>query len=148
MADANSITSFEDIADRLRDMPESAAVTSSSVDITNDNDEDVPDVLYVLQCKEFGKGAVEVRRGPKPIDPDYESASDEKAQKDKKKPVLEIVTVLSTSLVSNQPSQDRHYGSPFYPRRPDWGYGPPKKEEESDMQVTKTETTTMIIRSR
>ncbi|KAI1131847.1 P-loop containing nucleoside triphosphate hydrolase protein [Nemania abortiva] len=132
-------------------MPGSATNASSSVDIANGNDEDVPDVLYVLQCKEFGKGTVEVRRGPKPIDPDFESESDEKAQKDKKKPVLEIVTVVSTSLVSNQPSQDnRNYGHPFFPRRPDWGYGPghQKKEEESDMQITKSETTTMIIRSR
>ncbi|KAI0108891.1 P-loop containing nucleoside triphosphate hydrolase protein [Nemania sp. FL0031] len=147
MADANSVTSFEDIADR--DMSESAVNTSPSVDIADDNDnnEDVPDVLYVLQCKEYGKGAVEVRRGPKPIDPDYESASDDKSQKGKKKPVLEIVTVVSTSLVSNQPTPDR-YGSPFYPRRPDWGYGHQKPQDESEMQVTKTETTTMIIRSR
>ncbi|KAI1152627.1 P-loop containing nucleoside triphosphate hydrolase protein [Nemania diffusa] len=150
MADRNSITSFEDIAERFRDGPESEGLTSSSSeDLANDSEEEVPDVLYVLQCKELGKGLVEVSRGPKPIDPESEDGSDEKAAKDKKKPVLEIVTVMSTSLVSNQPSQDnRHYGNRFYPGHPWYGPSGPKKEEESDMQISKSQTTTMVIRSR
>ncbi|KAJ8120138.1 hypothetical protein ONZ43_g3078 [Nemania bipapillata] len=153
MTDRNSITSFEDIADRFRDMPESTGNTSSSVDLATDSEEEVPDVLYILQCKEFGKGIVELRRGPKPIDPESENDSDEKAPKDKKKPVLEIVTVMSTSLVSNQPMPDnRHYPGRYYPGHPiPWGYGAPgipKKEDESEMQISKSETTTMVIRSR
>jgi hypothetical protein len=93
-----------------------------------------------------------VRRGPKPIDPESENDSDEKEPKDKKKPVLEIVTVMSTALVSNQPTPDnRHYGNrypPGYP--PPRGYGPwaPQKEDESEMQISKSESTTMMIRSR
>lgn len=60
MADRNSITSFEDIAERFRDGPESEGLTSSSSeDLANDSEEEVPDVLYVLQCKELGKGLVE-----------------------------------------------------------------------------------------
>lgn len=62
MEDNSSTASFEDIADRTRDISRfgvSAGLvidSSSSVDFA---DEDVPDVCYVLQYKEIGKGLVE-----------------------------------------------------------------------------------------
>lgn len=64
MEDTESIFNFEDMNDPAGDMPQFGVVsgsvidTSSSVDIDNDAD-DVPDVCYVLRCKEFGKGLVE-----------------------------------------------------------------------------------------
>ncbi|KAI3340593.1 P-loop containing nucleoside triphosphate hydrolase protein [Ustulina deusta] len=150
MEDTSSIASFEDIApstDHIQD--ELLVDTSSSADLADD---DVPDVCYVLQYKEVGKGLVEVRRGPKPIDSDLGEALDEKSRKDKKKPVLEIVTVVSTSLVTNQPNYDDHphYGHRLPIRRPGWESGPshPKSEDESNMQIARSETTVMVIRSR
>ncbi|TGJ75550.1 hypothetical protein E0Z10_g10983, partial [Xylaria hypoxylon] len=163
MDDTNSIASFEEISPSNESIhgvsqphpsSENALAgmiidTSSSVDLVDD---DVPDICYVLQYKKFGKGLVEVRRGPKPIDPEVGETLNEQGQKDKKKPVLEIVTVVSTSLVSDQPVYDHpHYGRRnFPPRRPDWGYGPPLPsiEDESDMRVMKSQNTAMVIRSR
>ncbi|KAI1421517.1 P-loop containing nucleoside triphosphate hydrolase protein [Xylaria sp. FL1777] len=152
MEDTNSIASFEDIAPSTgRTKDELVVDTSSSVDLADD---DVPDVCYVLQYKEIGKGLVEVRRGPKPIDPNLGEALDQEAKKDKKKPVLEIVTVVSTSLVASQPSYDDypppHYGHRYAPRRHEWEYGPPRAngEDESGMRVARSENTSMVIRSR
>ncbi len=57
MEDTSSIASFEDIApstDHIQD--ELLVDTSSSADLADD---DVPDVCYVLQYKEVGKGLVE-----------------------------------------------------------------------------------------
>ncbi|RYC56990.1 hypothetical protein CHU98_g9218, partial [Xylaria longipes] len=153
MEDNSSIASFEDIADRTRDIPyfggpaELAADTSSSLDFVDD---DIPDVCYVLRYKGIGKGLVEaVRRGPKPIDPDIGDTLDERAQKSKEKSVLEIVTVVSTTFVNNQPIYDpRHRGMVG---RPVHGYvvpSPHDSEAESDMQITKSESTTMVIHSR
>ncbi|KAI1748356.1 P-loop containing nucleoside triphosphate hydrolase protein [Xylaria castorea] len=154
MEDNNSITSFEDIADHTRDIPQFGAPaglvadTSSSVDFADD---DVPDVCYVLRYKEFGKGIVEVRRGSRPIDPDIGDPLDERARKDKKKPVLEIVTVVSTTVVNNQPIYGpRHRGGLRRGHRPSYEYvtSPHDSEDESDMQITKSESTTMVIYSR
>ncbi|KAI0442019.1 P-loop containing nucleoside triphosphate hydrolase protein [Xylaria telfairii] len=153
MEDNSSIASFEDIADRTRDISRfgvSAGFvdSSSSVDFA---DEDVPDVCYVLQYKEIGKGLVEVvRRGSKPIDPDIGDTPDERAPKGKKIPVLEIVTLVSTTFVNNQPIYDPHYLGGRRPRRPSYGYipRPHSNEDESDMQISRSESTVMVIRSR
>ncbi|KAI1273067.1 P-loop containing nucleoside triphosphate hydrolase protein [Xylaria sp. FL0933] len=153
MEDTNSIASFEDIAPSTHHCVRDASVvdTSSSVDLV---DEDVPDICYVLQYKELGKGLVEVRRGPKPIDPDLGENLDGKAEGDKKKkPVLEIVTVVSTSLVSSAPNYDdyppppHHYMPRYGGHRP---YEPPRPrfEEETGMDVAKSVNTVMVIRSR
>ncbi|KAI0421819.1 P-loop containing nucleoside triphosphate hydrolase protein [Xylaria grammica] len=162
MDDTNSIASFEEIApnDHTQDasqprpssqnaLTELSLDTSSSVDLADD---DVPDVCYVLQFKEFGKGLVEIRRGSKPIDPEVGETLGDKSQKDKKKPVIEIVTVVSTSLVANQPENHHHYGGRYHPPGyPGWPFGPPRpnnNEDESDMRVTKSQNTCMVIRSR
>ncbi|KAI0466166.1 P-loop containing nucleoside triphosphate hydrolase protein [Xylaria cf. heliscus] len=118
--------------------------TSSSIDFADD---DVPDVCYVLQTQDIGKGIVEIHRGPKPIDPDIGDPLDERTQKGKKHPVLEIVTVVSTTFTKNQPIYHdiRHRGG-----RPNYAFspGPHGSDDESDMQITKSEKTTMVIRSR
>ncbi|KAI0550512.1 P-loop containing nucleoside triphosphate hydrolase protein [Xylaria curta] len=151
MEDNNSITSFEDIADRTRGNPRFGAPvelvidTSSSVDFA---EEDVPDVCYVLRYRDLGKGIVEVHRGPKPIDPDFGCVMDETAQKGKKKPVLEIVTVVSTAFKSNQPIYGTHHRPGMRPPRPLYIASPDDSDDESDMQVTKSESTTMMIYSR
>ncbi|KAF2971004.1 hypothetical protein GQX73_g2565 [Xylaria multiplex] len=119
MDDTNSIASFEDIAPLNRNTFAGLVNPSSSVDLVDDDD--VPDVCYILRRKEFGRGTVEVRRGSKPVDPEVEETLDEESQKVKKKPVLEIVTVVSTSLVI---------------------------EDEPDMRLTTSQNTTMVIRSR
>ncbi|KAI0976821.1 hypothetical protein F4678DRAFT_468930 [Xylaria arbuscula] len=151
MEDTSSIASFEDITpptDRIKG--ELGEDTSSSVDFVDD---EVPDICYVLQYKEIGKALVEVRRGPKPIDPDLGEPSDEDAEKDKKKSVLEIVTVVSTSLVSNQPDYNTHPtytpGSPCCPP-PNRGRRPPhlNGEDESDMKIVRNVNTVMVIRSQ
>ncbi|KAI0457342.1 P-loop containing nucleoside triphosphate hydrolase protein [Xylaria acuta] len=153
MEDDNSIVSFEDIADRTRDIPQCGGPagllvdTSSSVDFADD---DVPDVCYVLRYKGIGRGLVEVRRSPKPIDPDVEDPLDERPQKGKKQPVLEIVTVVSTTHVNNQPSYGPRIRVKHAGRRPGYGYipSPQDSDDESDTQITKSESTTMVIHSR
>ncbi|KAI0428899.1 P-loop containing nucleoside triphosphate hydrolase protein [Xylaria sp. FL1042] len=152
MEDTNSIASFEDIAPSTHRVKDALVVdTSSSVDFV---DEEVPDICYVLQYKELGKGVVEVRRGPKPIDPDLGEDLGEKSQKDKKKkPVLEIVTLISTSLVSSPPFYG-DYPPPFHHYGPRYGCprpcGPPRPnfEEESGMDIAKSVNSIMTIRSR
>ncbi|KAI1298226.1 P-loop containing nucleoside triphosphate hydrolase protein [Xylaria venustula] len=164
MEDTSSIASFEDITpptDRVRD--ELVADTSSSADLVDD---EVPDICYVLQSKEVGKALVEVRRGPKPIDPDLGEFLDEDAEKNKKKSVLEIVTLVSTSLVSNQLDYNIHptYGpgltyGPGGAYIPDMCYGHhpsqgghrqphPNDEDDSDKQIARSVNTVMVIRSQ
>ncbi|KAI1173570.1 hypothetical protein F4777DRAFT_557298 [Nemania sp. FL0916] len=152
MEDTNSVTSFEDITAR-DDTPQFSATIGLAAETpsVDSADEDVPDVCYILQYKEFAKGAVEVRRGPKPIDADAEDDLDKKSQKGKKQSVLEIVTVVSTSLVPDRPDYGNHHPRYFPGRGPHWG--PPRRpsfphEDESDMQVTKSKTTFMVIKSR
>ncbi|TRX91432.1 hypothetical protein FHL15_007656 [Xylaria flabelliformis] len=152
MEDNNSITSFEDIADRTRRTPRFGAPTglvidtSSSVDFTED---DVPDVCYVLQYKEFRKGVVEIHRGSKPINSDIGNTLGEGAQKGKKKPVLEIVTVVSTAFRNNRPIYNCHQrGGMRPPPRPLYITSPDDSEDESDAQIIKSESTTMMIYSR
>ncbi|KAK5634906.1 hypothetical protein RRF57_010618 [Xylaria bambusicola] len=148
MDDTNSIASFEDIAPSTENTKDASVIdTSSSEDIV---DEDVPDVCYVLQYKEGEKAPVEVRRGPKPIDPKHGKFLDEDSQKNKKKSVLEIVTVVATSVRNSPPLNDD--GPPFgryMPRHPAHRYAPPRPISEDDIntQVTRSENTVMMIRS-
>ncbi|KAI0400780.1 P-loop containing nucleoside triphosphate hydrolase protein [Xylaria palmicola] len=154
MADTSSIASFEEIADRdgMSPIPvpywgpRAEAAAGGTPDVA---DEDVPDICYVLQYNKYGKGLVEVQRGPKPIDPHLREASDETGRKGKKKPVLEITTIVSTSVVGIQPSCGYRYPPS---RCQQWGY-PVSPEphggfDEPDLQTARFGNATMTIRSR
>lgn len=80
-----------------------------------------------------------VRRSSKPIDLDVEDALNDKSQKNKKKPVLEIVTTVPTSAVNRAPRI----------RRRGWRHENVSidSDSESEVQVAKSENTVMMIRS-
>lgn len=80
-----------------------------------------------------------VRRSSNPIDLDVEDALGDKSQRDKKKPVLEIVTTVPTSIVNKS----------HRVRRRGWRYDNVSVDSdgESEVQVPKSENTVMVIRS-
>ncbi|KAI1368258.1 P-loop containing nucleoside triphosphate hydrolase protein [Xylaria arbuscula] len=141
MEDTSSIASFEDLDPSTKDA--SVDDASSSVDTA---DEEVPDVCYILQYKEGDKAAVEVRRGPKPIDSSHGENSDE-PDPNKKKSVIEIVTVVS--VLMGPPRPVGHYPPPR-PGRPSFQLPPPRPINEDDfgMRTYRSEKTFMLIRSR
>ncbi|KAJ2980851.1 hypothetical protein NUW58_g6836 [Xylaria curta] len=149
MDDTASTASFEDVVERFRDMPRIGGRGGLIIDSpppVEIPDEDVPDVCYVLQYEEYGKGIVEVRRGPKPIDPDVRDTLDDRNKRERKKSVLEIITVVSTKLSNNIPTYDVRRNRPtYYPARHHWRH---PSEDEDDMQITKSENTVMVIKSR
>ncbi|KAI0203507.1 hypothetical protein F4808DRAFT_22067 [Astrocystis sublimbata] len=147
--DNNSFASFEDIVDRTRDVSQDdptmmGTEASSSAD---NGEDDVPDVCYVLQRYEIGKGLIEVCRGAEPIDPEMGEPLNSKGQK-AKKPVLEIVTEVASIPVSGRhpPTRRARYRrSDYRARSPD---SIDYSEDEAETQYTEARSTSMVIHSR
>ncbi|RYP65441.1 hypothetical protein DL771_008313 [Monosporascus sp. 5C6A] len=134
-------------------------------------DNEVPDVCYVLQYKgwdgkpvdgEFHVGILPskaigafidqclVRRSAEPMDIKLDGNSGEGVAPGKHKPILEIVTRISTRLVrksnrgwryTRSGLQAREYITPL----PSPGY--PQNDDDPDVQIAKVEHTTMVINS-
>ncbi|KAI1326173.1 hypothetical protein F5Y16DRAFT_239033 [Xylariaceae sp. FL0255] len=158
MDDCSSIASFEEVAPsgvviRSDDRFSKDAGTFTSAgeggSSPEPDAEDPPDVLYVLQFKEFGN-QIEVRRSAEPIDVSPGQTTD--ATKGKK-PVLEIVTIVSTSFMQKKPPHpcppDPYYvGHPGFPGRPpmsNWRHEGNRLENE--LKVTKVENKVMVVHS-
>ncbi|KAI0598477.1 P-loop containing nucleoside triphosphate hydrolase protein [Biscogniauxia sp. FL1348] len=127
-------------------------------------EDEVPDVCYVLQYKGWGGKLVDVRRSLDPIDIQLDEVDAETATSTHK-PVLEIVTVISTTLIKKQPAR---YGGRVPPPPPPpppqvlggmsySGYTDfshcgnpayrPRYEDGSEMKIAQVEKTAMVINS-
>ncbi|KAI8623755.1 hypothetical protein F5Y19DRAFT_468299 [Xylariaceae sp. FL1651] len=106
MDDTSSTASFEDIgpssdtAQLFKDAIANRAVDDAiSPELAKD---EVPDVCYVLQYRDYHK-VVEVRRSDKPINIEFGRIKDTEVPTTNKKSILEIITVVSMSVVEQQP---------------------------------------------
>ncbi|RYP49565.1 hypothetical protein DL768_004767 [Monosporascus sp. mg162] len=148
--------------ERLKALIARSAASGSTARELADNE--VPDVCYVVQYKGRRGKLVEskfyvgillsktigplidqspVRRSAEPMDIQLHGNSGEGVATGKPKPILEIVTTVSTRLVNRS---DRGYFDDSHNRR----YQPPhfpQDDDDSDMQIANVEHTTMIINS-
>ncbi|KAI1138283.1 P-loop containing nucleoside triphosphate hydrolase protein [Hypoxylon sp. FL0543] len=118
-------------------------------------EDEVPDVCYVLQYKGWGGKLIDLRRSREPINIQLDDLTDEAASSSSsKKPILEIVTKVSTSLVQKGPRIDRVPP----PRRRRWNDGfdymddlyqedRQRSADDSEMKIAKVEKTYMVINS-
>ncbi|KAI5921080.1 P-loop containing nucleoside triphosphate hydrolase protein [Camillea tinctor] len=127
-------------------------------------EDEVPDVCYVLQYKGWGGKLVDVRRSLDPIDIQLDEVEGETTTSIHKS-VLEIVTVISTTLVRKQPPRYRGVPPPPPPPPPPQAFGGisyggyndfsysnnpayrPRYEDGSEMNIAKVEKTAMVINS-
>ncbi|KAI2465143.1 P-loop containing nucleoside triphosphate hydrolase protein [Annulohypoxylon bovei var. microspora] len=173
MDDASSIASFEEIGPsnkpfgqgsglsdedkNIRKLRALVARSAANGGVASELSEDeVPDICYVLQYKGWGGKLIDVRRSQEPINIQLDDMNDD-VPSSTKKPILEIVTKVSTTLIQNRGHGDRP-PPPRYrkwsPRRDyggydDFGYqeGPRTRGDESEMKIAKVETTCMVINS-
>ncbi|KAK7914204.1 ATPase [Apiospora marii] len=118
---------------------------------------EVPDICYVLQYKGFGGRVYDVCRSSSPIDVPLDEADSPKEDSDKSKPVLEILTKVSTTLVRNGPNGSYFPppGPPPPPGMPYPGYyggnAMPNGDEDGvddiDLKIANVEQTSMVINS-
>ncbi|RYO76570.1 hypothetical protein DL766_005482 [Monosporascus sp. MC13-8B] len=164
MDDNCSVTSFEELdkpshggfesseernIERLKALIARSAASGGSARELADNE--VPDVCYVLQYKGWNGKHVDVRRSAEPMDIHLDGNSVEGVAPGKHKPILEIVTRVSTQLVNRSNRSWRnlqpHLPSPDYFGRSYPAPGYPQNGDDSDMQIAKVEHTTMVINS-
>ncbi|KAI1758918.1 P-loop containing nucleoside triphosphate hydrolase protein [Hypoxylon sp. FL1150] len=115
-------------------------------------EDEVPSVTYVLQYKGWGGRLIDVCRSREPINIQLDDMVDEGTSSTK--PILEIVTKISTQLVKknrapvrNTPPLRRRGWSPdYYQRReiPDYRQN---EEEDAEMKIAKVEKTSLVINS-
>ncbi|OTA87891.1 hypothetical protein M434DRAFT_399297 [Hypoxylon sp. CO27-5] len=120
-------------------------------------EDEVPDVCYVLQYKGWGGKLIDLRRSREPISVQLDDLDDEATSSSSKKPILEIVTKVSTSIIQKNRRAD-HVPPP---RRRRWNDGfdylpyddlpyqedRPRSEDDSEMKIGKVEKTYMVINS-
>ncbi|ORY54584.1 P-loop containing nucleoside triphosphate hydrolase protein [Pseudomassariella vexata] len=177
--DSRSSTSFEDIGAKLlthgADYDESKwggvdndvnklkalIAKSTSKNARELADGEVQDVCYVLQYKGLSGKITEVHRSSEPIKIQLDDTKDDSLGTRKNKPVLEIVTKVSTSIVNKSgngygrqppPSPSNLYDQYFHnDNYGEYAYGNArsrKKEEDgSNMKIANIERTAMMIHS-
>ncbi|KAF3057150.1 putative ATPase protein [Daldinia childiae] len=158
MDDNSSVASFEEvgpsgIAIRLGDdknieklralVVKSVVNDGAATEITEDN---VPDICYVLQYKALGGKLVNLRRSREPVDINLDDIDGGGAST--RKPILEIVTEVTTSFKKNRP-QVNHVGFDF---DMDDEYScrharEPEHDENPRVDIVRVEKTSMIINS-
>ncbi|KAI1209772.1 P-loop containing nucleoside triphosphate hydrolase protein [Annulohypoxylon truncatum] len=175
MDDTSSTASFEEISpsnkpfgqgsgfndedkniQKLRALVEKSAIDDSAA--SELAEDEVPDVCYVLQYKGWGGKVIDVRRSHEPINVQLDDMNEEVPSL-KKKPVLEIVTKVSTTVIQNIRPAGRRLPPPHHVR---WNHrydyneyddfsrpgGPmPRGIDESGVKIAKVETTCMVINS-
>ncbi|KAI0106616.1 hypothetical protein F4814DRAFT_451830 [Daldinia grandis] len=152
MDENNSIASFEDIGpssqvlglDKDKSIEKLRALVAKS-DInggaaTEIIGDEVPDICYVLQYKAFVGKFVDLRRSREPINVELDGIDEGGASA--RKPVLEIVTKVTTSFKKNRPQID-HVP---YPRRYQWDPGF-DFDMNDEVNIVKVENTYMVINS-
>ncbi|KAI1657575.1 P-loop containing nucleoside triphosphate hydrolase protein [Daldinia decipiens] len=162
MDDNSSVASFEEIGpsgkvvglgedkdiEKLRALVAKAVVNNGAA--TEITDDEVPDICYVLQYKALGGKLVNLRRSREPINIELDGIDEGGAST--KKPILEIVTKVTTSLKKERPHPRRHQWDPDfdfdmnneYSRRHARGR---EHDENSGMNIVKVENTSMVINS-
>lgn len=154
--DSSSTASFEEV-NPVKDSKK--MVIRDGKDNAKDTaDEIVPDVLYVVHYRGVD-GTVDYKKSDKPIDVSSTNTNGVDGVEGQKKPVLEIVTKVSTNyrMDGRPPAPAPHYYPPA-PRYPHRRYDDLDYESESDddrrlgsrttMTVTRVETTEMWIHSK
>ncbi|KAI0881424.1 P-loop containing nucleoside triphosphate hydrolase protein [Annulohypoxylon maeteangense] len=176
MDDTSSTASFEEIGPSIKPFEPSSEFSDEDKNVRklralveksviNDGtsgglaEDEVPDVCYVLQYKGWGGKLIDVRRSHEPIKVQLDEMNEE-VSSSTKKPILEIVTKVSTTVIQ-QKQPGRRPPLPQHPRwNPRFDYngfddfsyqgGPPRRPggiDESTMKVAKVETTCMVINS-
>ncbi|KAI1454557.1 P-loop containing nucleoside triphosphate hydrolase protein [Annulohypoxylon moriforme] len=173
MDDASSTASFEEIGtsnklfgqgpgfnDEDKNVQKlRALVAKSAADDGQANElaeDEVPDICYVLQYKGWGGKLIDVRRSHEPIDVQLDEMNEE-VPSSTKKPILEIITKVSTNVIqkrgpNGRPPAPRHRWNPRYDYNefddfPYQGAPRPRVIDDSGMKVTRVETTCMVINS-
>ncbi|KAI1091799.1 P-loop containing nucleoside triphosphate hydrolase protein [Rostrohypoxylon terebratum] len=133
---------------KLRDLVDKTAIDGASGGLAK---EEVPDICYILQYRGRAGKVIDVRRSNEPINVQLDEMNEE-VPTSKNKPVLEIVTQVSTAVVH----KSRPKGRRPLPPHQRWGSRydidefddyPYQGTDESGMKVTQVETTTMVINS-
>ncbi|KAK9786666.1 putative P-loop containing nucleoside triphosphate hydrolase protein [Seiridium cardinale] len=168
--DSSSNASFEEIGPRgnrhddddLRPIDErtfdrlKALVAKSTADGTKQVIAgDMPDVLYTLLYKERYSGrTTELCRSVEPIDiHNLDEDSLENATAGDKKPILEIVTKVSTTIVNKVHNGPPPPPPPVYDDDYDYDYDygfnhrPYRGKQDDEMKITNVEETVMVINS-
>ncbi|KAK7757947.1 hypothetical protein SLS62_000325 [Diatrype stigma] len=124
-------------------------------------EDEVLDVCYVLQYKGWGGKLIDIQRSPDPIDIQLHNSGGGPLTADNKvKPVLEIVTKVSTQLIKRTGQSrfnrgpQRRCRQPYDPYCMD-DYNDPylypghqqQSEDDSEVKIAKVEQTTMVINS-
>ncbi|KAK8071924.1 ATPase [Apiospora saccharicola] len=118
---------------------------------------EVPEICYVLQYKGFGGRVYDVCRSSSPIDVPLDEGDSIHEVSEKSKPVLEIITKVSTTMVRHGPNGNYFAppGPPPPPGMPYHGYyggnnGPNGEEDgvdDVDLKIANVEQTSMVINS-
>ncbi|KAI1077613.1 P-loop containing nucleoside triphosphate hydrolase protein [Whalleya microplaca] len=178
MDDNSSIASFEEIGPSYKDAKSNVdfkfneeanierlktfiAKSAARDNIARELDADeIPDVCYVLQYKGWGGKIVDVRRSLEPVNVQLDDTDDTSLSI--KKPILEIITKVSTSLVPKDrqvrrgprppPPPPMWSGDLDYDQYNDYSYRNPSnfrktKQEDPEMKIANVENTYMVINS-
>ncbi|KAI1334078.1 P-loop containing nucleoside triphosphate hydrolase protein [Xylariaceae sp. FL0016] len=108
------------------------------------SEEEVPDVSYLLQYQEFGGTLIDVRRSNRPININIGGEDESKLPKGQK-PVMEIVTVVSTAVISTRPvrnSRQMHVRGRWAPSPVMSG-----REDDQNSKLAQVKNTAMVIHS-
>lgn len=144
--DSSSTASFEEVSQHGKPVTASLVMHDKSV---NDGDlkpdEEMPDILYVVQYRDFDGRLMDSRKSSKPldIDPQDDDVSASAPGDKKKSPVLEIVTKVSAS-----PIRRRRHAPPGRYEYDDYYGSDSDMEDKDEMMVTRAETTEMVLHSK
>ncbi|XDG08691.1 hypothetical protein ABKA04_008306 [Annulohypoxylon sp. FPYF3050] len=140
---------------KLRDLVDKSTINDGAAgELAKD---EVPDICYVLQYKGWGGKVIDVRRSNEPINVQLDEMNEEVPTL-KNKPVLEIITQVSTAVVHKSQPKGRRRPPPHHRWNPRYDFDEfddypyqggriPMITDESGMKVTKVETTCMVINS-
>ncbi|KAL1855288.1 hypothetical protein VTK73DRAFT_8586 [Phialemonium thermophilum] len=153
--DSSSTVSFENVRLEKKSQRMTAARLGGDHDAPHSAENAVPDVLYVVQYRDYQGRVVETRKSDKPLDVALDAPQDaggESAGGIQQRPVLEIITKVST--IRN--AAGRH-GQPFYRPRPRHGRAVYSSDDDEyraydaragpASPVTRIETSEMIVHS-
>ncbi|KAK8061615.1 P-loop containing nucleoside triphosphate hydrolase protein [Apiospora phragmitis] len=121
---------------------------------------EVPDICYVLQYKGVGGRVYDVCRSSSPIDVPLGEGESSQQVSEKSKPVLEIITKVSTTVIRNGRGGGYYPPPGPPPRRPMYDTGDPYSgyfgadtvqhgdDDNVELKIANVEQTSMVINSR
>ncbi|KAH8899374.1 ATPase [Thozetella sp. PMI_491] len=129
--DSCSVESFEEVISKT-----AATVPKETKDFDDDN---VPDVLYVVQYRNVSGRVVDTRKSSKPLNV---TPLGEEDKSPAGKPVIEILTRVTATLKRKYPQGNAPAGNTGYVSDSE------VDEESKDVRIEKVETTEMVIHSK